>query len=85
MLISIIRNVIVLSNTSTNVGPAAISAILNESTPPNSVSSSFMDAANQQYLYHLNHPLYSNNQLTQYKKNSPKNEDSSSQSVNNEK
>ena len=68
MLITIIRNLIVLSNTSINVGPAAISALLETNNQHKDTNSplSYIEK-NQQYLYHLYNPLYSNNHLHQNK------------------
>ena len=72
MVIQIIRNLVVLSNTSTNISPAAVSSLLEEATNnplPSILNSDFDDLS--KYQYHLYHPLNTNNQLTQFKKNQP--------------
>lgn len=76
MLIQIIRNLIILSNISTNISTAAVSSLLNEPNPAaNGATSSthsngddrskYFNLSSEQY--HLYHPLYSNNQLNHYK------------------
>lgn len=75
MVIQIIRNVIVLSNTSSNVSQSALASLLEEANlnrSPQSTSkpSDFIVDNLSQYRYHLYHPLHSNNQLNQYRRNS---------------
>lgn len=68
MLIQIIRNLVVLSNTSSNISPAAVSSLLEETsnnTLPSMLSNSFDDLS--KYQYHLYHPLHNNSQLNQFK------------------
>ncbi len=74
MLIQIIRNLIILSNISTNISTAAVSSLLNEPNRTNNGASSssagddrskYFNLSSEQY--HLYHPLYSNNQLNHYK------------------
>lgn len=70
MLIQIIRNLVVLSNTSSNISPAAVSSLLEEASNnplPSILTDSFDDLS--KYQYHLYHPLHTNSQLTQFKKN----------------
>ena len=68
MLITIIRNLIVLSNTSSNISPNALSYLLQEATSsPTSTVMPYSSFDNiSQYQYHLYHPLYSNNKLNRY-------------------
>lgn len=75
MVIQIIRNVIVLSNTSSNVSPAALASLLEESnlnqSQANSTKSTELLVDNlSQYRYHLHHPLNTNSQLNKYRRNS---------------
>ena len=87
MLVTIVRNLIVLSNTSTNVSSDAIKSLLNDLTPNNSPNTynnndnSNSNAASNHFGFksivdetdlHLYHPLYLNQQLNHYNKsNSP--------------
>lgn len=64
MLIQIIRNLVVLSNTSSNIGPAAVTSLLEEAAS-NPLTNSFDDLS--KYQYHLYHPLHTNSQLSQFK------------------
>jgi len=72
MVIQIIRNLVVLSNTSSNISPAAVSTLLEEVTNNPAASTLNSNAIDDlsKYQYHLYHPLHSNNQLNQFKKNS---------------
>lgn len=82
MLMQIIRNLILVSNTSTNVGPEALKSLLAAASmdstsstsghggggspkTPKSASDSLKTDL-EQYKYHLYHPMYLNNQLSQY-------------------
>lgn len=64
MLVQIIRNLILLSNTSTNVGPEALKSLLASNDAAKSPDSLKSDL--EQYKFHLYHPMYLNNQLSQY-------------------
>ncbi|CAF0867224.1 unnamed protein product [Brachionus calyciflorus] len=66
MLAQIVRNLIVLSNTSTNISPEAVKSLLNE-TEAKTKESTDINYDLDQYKYHLYHPLYLNQQLNQYK------------------
>ena len=77
MLIQIIRNLIILSNTSTNISSAAVTSLLN-SVPPSTSSSAdtaiIHDLASrnstlmdQCQSINLNNPLYTNSQLNHYR------------------
>lgn len=77
MVIQIIRNVIVLSNTSTNVSQSALVSLLEDANlnrspqaTSNSKPSDLIVDNLSQYRYHLYHPLHSNTQLNQYRRNS---------------
>ena len=72
MVIQIIRNLVVLSNTSSNISPAAVSTLLEEASNNATESILISNAIDDlsKYQYHLYHPLHSNNQLNQLKKNS---------------
>jgi hypothetical protein len=77
MVIQIIRNLIVLSNTSSNVSPGALASLLEDANQLNiSQSSSNLGgslSANRSpehivdnlTQYHLYHPMHTNNLLTQ--------------------
>lgn len=75
MLVQIIRNVIVLSNTSTNVGPEALKSLLNEANTKlvagTAATSGVSHLEQHHHKYHLYHPMYMNNQLTHYNTKSP--------------
>jgi len=80
MLIQIIRNLIILSNTSSNISSAAVNSLLN-SVPPASTSSrsSSVETAivtdigskatlmDQFQSINLNNPLYTNSQLNHFR------------------
>ena len=77
MVIQIIRNVIVLSNTSSNVSQSALVSLLEDANlnrspqaTSNSKPSDLIVDNLSQYRYHLYHPLHSNTQLNQYRRNS---------------
>ena len=78
MLIQIIRNLIILSNTSSNISPAAVTSLLN--AVPSSVSSHssaettiINDASlkatvmDQFHSINLNNPLYTDSQLNHFR------------------
>ena len=82
MLIQIIRNLVVLSNTSSNISPAAVSSLLEETsnnTLPSMLSNSFDDLS--KYQYHLYHPLHNNSQLNQFKMQSSLSENISNPNI----
>lgn len=80
MLVQIVRNLVVLSNTSSNISTEAVKSLLNETETNKSRDSSDISIDLDQYKYHLYHPLYLNQQLNQYKvKNSPMSSSLSSQ------
>ena len=74
MLNQIIRNLIVLSNTSSNISPATVASLLEEaqSNSSSTIQNRLIDFPfeNQDHNYHLYHPLHSNNQLNQYRRKS---------------
>lgn len=77
MVIQIIRNVVVLSNTSSNVSTSALASLLEESNLNQSTSSTsslkgpdFLGDSLSQYRYHLHHPLNNNKQLNKYRRSS---------------
>ncbi len=75
MVIQIVRNLIVLSNTSSNVSPGALASLLEDANQLNiSQSSSNLGSSlnsnrspdhvvDNLIQYHLYHPMYTNNQL----------------------
>ena len=77
MVIQIVRNCVVLSNTSTNVSTSALASLLEESNLNHSTSSTsslkspdFLGDSLSQYRYHLHHPLHTNSQLNKYRRSS---------------
>ena len=85
MVTQIIRNVIVLSNTSSNVSPGALASLLEDANQLNiSQSSSTLGGSSNRSpdhhmidaltnFQHLHHPMHNNNKLNrqyQYRRNS---------------
>ena len=80
MLIQIIRNLIILSNTSSNISSAAVNSLLNSVPAPSSSSNSSSTETtlvtdigskgtlmDQFQSINLNNPLYTNSQLNHYR------------------
>jgi hypothetical protein len=81
MLIQIIRNLILLTNVSSNISPEAVNSLLNDSNATNSKSTLSNNSSGSDNIslssyanYNLNlfHPLYLNHNLNQYKTPSSK-------------
>ncbi|RNA27201.1 pleckstrin homology domain-containing family A member 8 [Brachionus plicatilis] len=66
MLVQIVRNLVILSNTSSNVSAEAVKSLLNETQESKSKDKADISIDLDQYKYHLYHPLYLNQHLNQY-------------------
>lgn len=66
MLVQIVRNLVILSNTSSNVSVDAVKSLLEETEANKKSDKSDISLDLDQYKYHLYHPLYLNQHLNQY-------------------
>ena len=66
MLVQIVRNLVILSNTSSNVSLDAVKSLLDETETNKKREKSDISLDLDQYKYHLYHPLYLNQHLNQY-------------------
>lgn len=66
MLVQIVRNLVILSNTSSNVSAEAVKSLLVENESSNKIDKTDISIDLDQYKYHLYHPLYLNQNLNQY-------------------
>lgn len=66
MLVQIVRNLVILSNTSSNVSAEAVKSLLNETQESKNKDKADISIDLDQYKYHLYHPLYLNQHLNQY-------------------